>query len=428
MSTPHTHGTRSGTRSTAGRRLRRAAVTATALALAVVAGPVSGATAAPVDAWTSEFGGAGNATNNPGESVITPKNAPQLTQAWSANVYAGAHVAPAVVDGVAYHVVNPSNTNDPSTLTGTDVRTGATLGTASLPGKATYHRGLTVVDGVVVLPFDGAGRPGGVLAFDVASRTIRWTWSLPASSVPGTDNRTTGQLTVDGGRVYVSGAGNTVNALRLSDGAPLWTLPSTSTVVRGMTAANGVVYTGGNGGVIAYSGATGQRLWSAPGQGAPVVAGGRVFSADGSSVVAVSATGCGQATCPALWRRDVGLTWSGINVGGANAATLFLTYTRGDGRSGVIERLAAGTGALQWSAPLDPGAGQPVRAGNTVWLIANAKSLVGFSATATGTKPLRVLTEPVDRQGALQGIAVSGGTVLVQSWPAYLTGYRVPGT
>jgi hypothetical protein len=96
--------------------------------------------------------------------------------------------------------------------------------------------------------------------------------------------------------------------------------------------------------------------------------------------------------------------------------------------AGKLLRLSASTGAVQWSSTTAPFLNYPVRVANTVWVIANGDTLLGWSASATQAAPLRSLKEAVDAQGIVQGIAGASGTLMVQKWPDLLTGYRVPGT
>ncbi len=429
------------------RPLRRlTGVTALVLGL-VLSGPA--ASAAPADAWTSADAGAGHSRNNPGETVITPANAGQVRQAWGLDRYTGMTVAPAVAAGVAYHAVTPSVVSEPGTFTATSVRTGATLWTVRLPGNATYQRGVSVSGRLAVLSFDGFRRAGGVLAVDLTTRRVVWTRALPAPAPAfawmGNPPTTAGPVTVDGTRVYVTGAGYAVNAYRLSDGAPLWRTPMTTSAggtpnaLEGIAAAGTVVYTGGDEGVVAHDAASGRRLWTAPGQGAPVIAGSRVLSAVHDGVVAVAASGCGRPTCSALWRSRVPEVFHAPLLGGADASTAFLTYTRArstGGLVGVLARFSVATGTVQWMASAGTWLSEPVRAGGTVWLRnehrpgggSEAYRLLAWSATGSGTSPLRSVALPADRQGVTGGLAVSGGTVVTTTWPRYLDGFRVPGT
>ncbi len=162
-------------------RGRLAGVTAFVLGL-VLSGPV--ASAAPVDSWPSADAGAGQARYNAGESVITPANAGRVQRAWAAQPASGMSAAPAVVSGVAYHVVGTGNVFKPGSFTATSVRTGATLWTVRLPVGVQYLDGVSVSGRRAVISFDGHDRPGGVLAVDLPTRRVAWTRSLPARRRP----------------------------------------------------------------------------------------------------------------------------------------------------------------------------------------------------------------------------------------------------
>jgi hypothetical protein len=104
----------------------------------------------------------------------------------------------------------------------------------------------------------------------------------------------------------------------------------------------------------------------------------------------------------------------------------------------MLARMSASTGAVQWQTLTSTrGSMQPVRAGNTVWLKNEyvkpdnsvATRIMAFAATGTRTAPLRVIPLPQEMAAMnAGGFAVSGGTVVLQTWPSRLTGYRVPGT
>jgi hypothetical protein len=339
-------------------------------------------------------------------------------------------VAPTLVGGVVYQVVN-SGTSAASVFTAMSARTGRTLWTRTLPADGTYYRGQSVQGHLIVLPFDGFHHPGGVTVIDLTSHKIVWSHYQPAprNTAYGADVRTSGPVLVDADRIYMYDASNPVNVFRLSDGAPVWQLAQTGLSVRGAALANGILYTGGDGGVIAYAAATGRRLWSAPGWGRPVVAGGRVFSATSAGIVADAAGGCGAAVCHSLWSRDFGnVAFNYVAIGAASASTLYVAYTvDASPRYGQLRRLSAGTGATLWAATPGTYPEQPVRAGDTVWAVDDGATLYGYSVNATSGQPLVRLSEPAD-QSVVQGTAIANGTLAIEIWPSTLVGFRVPGT
>jgi hypothetical protein len=421
-------------------------VAAAALAVAVAlvsAGTEPAAASNGVDSWPSQYGGPGNTTFNAGESVLTTSTATRVTQAWSLDDYAGSYVAPAVAAGVAYHVDGPGPvTNYTNRFTATAVRTGATSWTLQLPVGDQFLHGMTVVGRLAVMPFNGNRTAGGVLAVDLQARRIAWTSSLPPSSIAGQGNAATGYLAADTTRAYVGGSSNVINAFRLSDGALLWTAPYTYTsqsgglhAVNGIAVGSGAVFTGGDEGIVAYDAASGRRLWNVPGYTyTPMVTGGRVYAATSVGVLAVSAGGCGGPTCRVLWSKALGTLAYPPQIGGANGTTLFATFTRtAPSAAAVVARLSASTGAVQWSATTGLSFDQPVRAGNVLWVRnwyrqgdVTEYRLLAYGASTTGTKPLRSI--PGAGRSIGGGVAVAGGTVIVQLWPGTLAGFRAPGT
>lgn len=253
-----------------GRRfLGRAAATALAACCALLL-TATGAAAAPADAWTSETGGGGNSHTNPGETVLTPANGGRLALAWQDGAYGVALAAPTVVDGSLYRIVNTGNVSRPSTLEVRSVRTGALQWSMQLPGNAHYYHGVTVVPSAqrLVASWIGHDRPGGVLAVDLARRAVAWQRSLPAPLRAGTGNFAPGPVLADAQRVYTSGADRAVLTYRLSDGAPLWSLPvprdpqGRALVQHGLALANGVLYRSDDGGLTAHAAAGGRALWT----------------------------------------------------------------------------------------------------------------------------------------------------------------------
>ncbi|NYJ07459.1 outer membrane protein assembly factor BamB family protein [Petropleomorpha daqingensis] len=414
------------------------ALAAALVGFAVVAQPAS---ASAADTWTATYGDAGNTANDVGETSITAATAPRVSAAWSAPLYSSSPFAPAVVNGVALRVTSPTGIAAPSYLTSTSPVTGGTLSTIPLPmDNAQYQWGLTVSGSRVLIPFSGFGRPGGIVAVDLGTRSVVWTADLPAPAVSWSGNAQPSVAYTDGQRVYVAGAGSPIVAYRVSDGALLWRAPLTTTQGGssgwgGMAVGNGVVYTAGGQGLVAYDATSGRPLWTgAGGQGRPVVAGGRVFATGYGYAVAFPAGGCGAATCSPLWKR----TFSGIDtddvvVGGADASTIFVTYNKHGGAGGFVARLSASTGNVQWSASTGRYAQGLVRGGDTVWLNSEyvdtdttvRQRILGFSTTATGSTPLRTIPLQQDLAGFPQTLAIASGTLFQQLNANLLMGYRV---
>jgi outer membrane protein assembly factor BamB len=428
-----------------------ATLLAALLGLALAGTPLPAAALTP-DAWTAAGADGGNSLNDLGEVTITAVNAGRVSRSWTNTQSGSSPTAPAVAGGVAYHIVDRRNVGLPSTFTATSARSGRTLWTLSLPANADYFRGVTVTGQTAVVPFDGWQRAGGVLVVNLATRRIVWAENLPRSAVAWLDNTQAGTAYTDGTRIYLAGSSNAVNTYRLRDGALLWTHRITfhdnGTPVRvdGLAVAGNVLYTGGEAGLTAYDAASGRKLWTGAASGTPLVAGGRVYGYGNAGVEAFAATGCGKATCPPLWTASFADKHAtGLALGGADSSTVFLTYYKdlyanpdpAQRRVGVVSRLSARTGQVQWSASIGLDALGLVRGGGTVWLFNEyvrtdgsvANRILGFSTTATRSAPLRVINLPDDDAGFPQSLAIASGTLFQQTWGyAHLIGYRVPGT
>lgn len=428
---------------------------ATVAALCALTLTATGAQAA--DSWPSDTAGGANTSYNAGEVVLTPAGAGRAQLAWSARSSAGSFTAPTVVNGKVFRVDSTSSASTTSPFEVRSARTGALLWSIPLPDLAFYEQGVTVdaAKGLAVVSFKGSGRPDGVLAVDLIRQRIAWRQYLPADRHWfAWDPRGASPAVSDGSRVYVSGADNAVNAFRLSDGARLWTVPlplraeTTLHTHYGTAVAGGLLYVGTSQGLRVHDAVTGRRVWTAAAAGYPVVAGSRVFVARAGGVTAVSASGCGAGTCPALWHRELGPseTWApgwlptAPKIGGASSTSLFATYhddPGGDGldERGVLVRLSAATGAVVWSASTLEDPGFPARGGDTVWLIASpgpngegVRSLVAYPASGRGTDPVFRYEMPFGDRGFQGGVAVSGGSAVVQQWAASMRGFRIPGT
>jgi hypothetical protein len=234
-------------------------------------------------------------------------------------------------------------------------------------------------------------------------------------------------------------------AYRLSDDKLQWTVRLDDNLRIGIALGTGILYVGYDArtpGITAYDTATGRELWTAPGQGTPVVAGGRVFSSTGYSLVAVNAAGCGKATCPALWTKSFPSGTNDLSLGGADASTLFVTYRKavpttpyGDRYAGVIARLSAATGAQQWTTTLGDYFTPAVRGGNMVWVINESRNTAGVLSyrilgfTATGTQTTALASIPAPQRGFPQTLTIGGGTLFNKTnVPQVLAAYRVSGT
>jgi outer membrane protein assembly factor BamB len=385
--------------------------------------------------------------HNPGEATITAANAARLTRAWTSTwANAGGSQRPTVVGGVVFYLHQHVGIDDPRALVAASARTGKTLWQVPLSysNDRLYKDGVTVAGNLVLISFQQPrGFGAGLLAVDTRTRRIVWTTTVTDAAQ---QYGWSGHLVyADATRAYVHVADRTLGAYRLTDGRLQWEVPVASKQGIGLALGAGVLYVGYHDealGITAYDAATGRKLWTGPGHGTPVVAGGRVFAESGLSVVALDAAGCGRATCSPLWRRTFPSGTSDLTLGPADGSTLFVTYRRtaplnadGDVYASVLARLSASTGAQQWVASAGDTYVSAVRAGSVVWVVnsyrtasgTRASRILGYAATGTRTSP--VANIPATQRGVPQTIVVGGGTLFNQTHiPAALVAYRVPGT
>jgi hypothetical protein len=438
---------------------RRLAVTALLAGLAVATGvpAATGAAAAGPDTWSSSQGGPTNARTNPGESSITAATAASVAQRWSIAQRTGVSSAPVVVGGTVYAVDNAGTGSETGRFVAASAVTGAVLWTTPLTtpavGSTSASVDLAVSGRYALLPYLGNQEPGGLMAVDLTTRALAWSAPLPPASIPRIGNDRATGVVADGTRAYVIGAGNAVNAYRLTDGALLWTatlqvdpFSGLPLGVEGLALDGTVLFSSGGEGLTARDAVTGRVLWTGPGATQPVVAGGRVFTTDRDRVFATAAGGCGRSTCPATWTRVLDAVRDGdVQLGAADASTLFVSYSVDvpsptDSSvlvpAGTVARLDAATGAVQRTITAGAYMGRVVRGGDTVWVVntyygpqGESHRVLGFPALGTGTTPLRTIDQGPEGATAASTLAIGGGTLVVQNRvPSNVTGYRADQT
>jgi len=229
-----------------------------------------------------------------------------------------------------------------------------------------------------------------LVCYAATDGTRRWAAPLPPDTL---DSWSTPCVDEPRGRVLVA-AGNTLHALRISDGAPLWqtVLPRsivnasptvTTDLTNGGVPANRVFltdYTGfGTGGQLyainvdpfdaAHNPfALGEIAWSAAVDGTSgntvAYADGRVFvaSSRGGHIRAFDALSGGVA-----WATDTGITqlstyagfFGGVSVRGDAVYAAAYNFV-GTGNNSRLYRLDAATGAIRWHAPCERTSSTPV--------------------------------------------------------------------
>ena len=408
--------------------------------LAVPTAPASAATTPP-DVWSSPSGRVGNPGTNTGEHIIGTSNAAQLKPAWVAGENTES-VAPAIVNGLAYRIVNPGKADEHSQLQALSAKTGAELWSSTLPAHRRYLYGETIVNQMVLLPFAGDNVLNGVTGIDMNTHKIVWSRARPASRTdPGNDDGTSSRLAVNQGRLYLYG--NTVLcALNVYTGAIVWRREVPG-FIQGIAASGDRVSTAGfhdtaapAGGLKVYNGETGVLEWTAPdAYNTPVVVGARVIVPNEDRVSAFSTAGCGAMTCSPLWTTKIGNAYPAYTtIGGADASTLFVDGPSvGDTPLTNLARLSTTTGKLQWQVTLPDSysAVAPIRAGNMVWQTVETgqtERLMGWSVTATSSKPVATITVQPSDDGDDGNLSDADGTLIVANLNRSMTAYRIPGT
>lgn len=169
----------------------------------------------------------------------------------------------------------------------------------------------------------GTAPANGVRAFPTTGTGGGAAWSTP---IDGTD-ATTPVLSLDGTTVFVGTDAGTVYALATAGGTVLWSAAVGTAVTASPALADGTLYVPTAAGpVVALTAngcgaATCTPLWSttqaSPSTVQPAVAAGVLFTgSDDGQVAAYDAAGCGQATCPAVWSDA-----TGSRITGAPAVT-----------------------------------------------------------------------------------------------------------
>ena len=244
-----------------------------------------------------------------------------------------------------------------------DLATGAVRWRMALPPASRAWSALAYEDGrLFALTYDGQ-----LSALAPASGAVQWSIKLGQSSYSAPP-------TVHAGHLYVTGrgSGDTVHAVRVSDGAIVWEQPLPSSA-GSPAVGSGTVYVGmACRHVIAFDVATGAVRWQQPGdcvgggETTPALHGGRLYALGDNSSVFDAATGA--------------LAGSGSFAGGASFAD-GAGYVAG---SAAVFGLDATSGTIRWSTGLKTNGDAPLVSAGHVY-VGSADGFVAALAREDGT-------------------------------------------
>jgi eukaryotic-like serine/threonine-protein kinase len=191
---------------------------------------------------------------------------------------------PIAVSGGGQYVVVATNDGHVYELVGTTGR----LAWDVLAGGGIDHGGPAIYSGIIYVPEGRGGSEGGgfdIVALQVSDGHLLW------RGYAGDDVHVTpaaGQ-----GRVFIGSIDEGLLALDYWTGALLWTTPYEGEVWGSPVLANGVLYAGTDGGLVAHNAATGVPLFSSQfsqsfaNMSSPAVVDGRVYTGSGDGAVMV---------------------------------------------------------------------------------------------------------------------------------------------
>jgi len=317
--------------------------------------------------WTQFRFDAAHDGARPDETILSPGNVANLTARWRTNIGGGCFASASVSGGKLYTADTGSANGKLHAL---DTATGRELFTFppdALPGDYAYASP-AVANGVV---YFGVNRAAPVV-FAVNASTGRQVWSHAGSSGANIIS----SPTLDSSHVYVAFTDGTIQALRIKNGHPIWSVTHAGGAYSSPAVANGRLYIAiHNSGLLALDAASGSELWLAPMPGpqwsSPSVQDGRVFvgSRDDHKLYAFDAVSGAQ-----LW-----------NVTTTDAVQASPSVSNGvvyiGNNSGDLYAVIAATGHVLWRTAVSPGFA--LMSSPTV---ANGVVYVGSSLNASATQ------------------------------------------
>lgn len=317
-------------------------------------GPATAATAPGGDLWNQASGSETHVGTGPATFPISTINAAALTQKWS--VPTGGYVwgSPVVAAGRVYEGSYDKK------LYAIDENSGAVIWTYLTNERI---RNAPAVDSSHVY---AVTRSCTVYAVDVTRGTLAWSFQPT-----GACSEFEGGVTLSAGVLYVGSKAGALYALDAGTGAVTWSSRQAWCNTWGSPAVAGsIVYSSWDSkSVIAYSAATGAKLWSAPTasytRSSPTVAGGVLYVGDDSGKVYA----WNALTGVPLWSRQVVDPSANAVIRSAPAVDgglVFVTTGETTPMNGHVVALNATTGAQVWSYLMADYSSSPVAIANGV--------------------------------------------------------------
>jgi outer membrane protein assembly factor BamB len=260
------------------------------------------------------------------ETILSPANVGNLTQAWAVPVGTQTLFASPVVSGGKVFIGGSVGLE--GHMYAFDEASGATLWVG--PAQESFFVDSAAVGHRLVFANSIFST---LLAYDAETGAIAWTSNL-------TDVRAS--PTLSNGTLYVASFDGTLTALDAQTGTPLWSAQGGCCVFDQAPAVDGdrVFQIRTDHTLTAYNARTGRQLWSTPAfsVGTLAASGGVLFFTEFPNVVAMD-----EATGTQLWASAV-LTFAPDGAPAVANGLVFVTTS-------TLLALDAATGAVVWSAP-----------------------------------------------------------------------------
>ena len=357
--------------------------------------PPSAASRSAEPTETAAFHGAvATYRGDPGRSGVMPGPGPGADPgiAWHFQALGPFGSSPAVIDGVVYAV------SGEGVVHALDLAVGSERWSASLGSRASASP--LIVDELVI----AADEAGTVHALQLADGSATW--------ATNTDGAITGSPALTDDRIVAATQEGSVYALDPKTGAVLWQTAVGAPVARSVAVADGTIYLGLGGELVAVSASDGSVLWRAAVAedgtiGTPTAVGGRVFAATGLDGEDPGSRGIGMvdaATGDVGWRY-ASPTKAQVYTPAVAGGRAYLV-----GHDRLVVALDAATGEVAWSvtrnAELEA---LPAVVDGVVYIVGNGGPAEALDAT-TGASMWSV---------PIQGIPFA---------PAVVDGYLLVGT